>query len=140
MFNYLISPRRNNYTTRSIWNDFFTPSVFNSTLTGMRTDISENEKEYVLDIELAGYDKNEVKISFEDGYLTVKAEKSSENNDEDNSSYITRERYMGTVSRSWYVGNIDKEQIKASFNNGILTVTVPKEQLEQEETKYITIE
>ena len=137
---FYLNPRRNYEVERNYWNDFFAPVSF-SRLGSMKTDVTENDSEYLFDIELAGYGKDDVKISYDDGYLKVEASKNSEKENNEEKTYITRERYSGSVSRSWYVGNIDRNLIKASFNNGILTVSVPKQQLEkQEESNYITIE
>ena len=138
MFNYLM-PRKNYITTGDLWNDFFTPA-FSNPVRYMKTDVTETENEYLLDIELPGYGKEDVSISLEDGYLTVQAVKKQQN-DSEKKNYVTRERYYGTVSRSWYVGNIDKNQIKATFKDGILNVSVPKKELPEEERKnYITID
>ncbi len=137
---FYLNPRSNYEVERNFWNDFFAP-VSISRLGSMKTDVTENDSEYLFDIELAGYGKDDVKISYDDGYLKVEASKNSEKENNEEKTYITRERYSGSVSRSWYVGNIDRNLIKASFNNGILTVSVPKQQLEkQEESNYITIE
>ena len=86
--------------------------------------------------------KEDVKIALDDGNLTVTATRNSNREEkDDNRNYIRRERYYGSTSRSWYVGNIDRNLIKASFNNGILTVKVPKEEMKTaEEEKFITIE
>ena len=137
MLNYYLKPKKE----RDFWSDFFAPVTFQNSLGSMKTDVTENDKEYLFDVELPGYKKEDVRISLDDGYLTVEATQKKENNEENENRYIRRERYMGTVSRSWYVGNVDKQQIKAAFNNGILNISVPKEELPLEEQKnYITIE
>lgn len=140
MFNYL-SPRKNYEVERNIWNDFFGPSFLSTNSSVMKTDIRETEKEYLLDVELPGFNKEDVKISLEDGYLTIETKKNEENNNTSTSNYIRKERYSVNASRSWYVGNVDLSQIKANFNNGILTVSVPKEQLPEKDTRnYINID
>ncbi len=142
MLNYYLRPRNERNSERNFWNEFLAPVFFNDGITGMKTDITENEDEYILDIELPGLNKEDVKIALDDGNLTVTATRNSnkEEKDEDR-NYIRRERYYGSTSRSWYVGNIDRNLIKASFNNGILTVKVPKEEMKPaEEEKFITIE
>lgn len=110
----------------------------------MRTDVKENEDAYELHIELPGYQKEDVKAQLKDGYMTISAE-TSQNNDkkDEDGKYIRRERYYGTCSRSFYVGkDITEEDIKAKFENGILLVRVPKKEKEPkvEENKYIAIE
>lgn len=134
---YYVSPRK---AERDFFNDFFSP-VFSGTMhSAMKTDITEKDNEYVLEMELAGYNKDEVKISLEDGYLKVEAEKKVEKDSEDNKKYVHKERYYGSQSRSFYVGNVDQSKIKANFNNGVLEISVPKEEMEEEKnTKYIDI-
>ena len=110
----------------------------------MRTDIRESEAGYELDIDLPGYKKEDVKAELKDGYLTVSAE-TKQNNDEkdDNGKYIRRERYYGTCSRSFYVGEeVTQEDIRARFEDGILKLLVPKKEAvpKVEEKKYIQIE
>ena len=110
----------------------------------MRTDIRESDAGYELDIDLPGYGKEDVQAELKDGYLTVSAQ-TKKNNDQkdDNGRYIRRERYYGTCSRSFYVGEeITQEDIKARFEDGILKLSVPKKEAEPklEEKKYIQIE
>ncbi len=129
-----LTTRRN--LERDIWDEFFRPTTINT----MKTDITETDSEYLMDIEIPGYNKEDVKISLDDGYLTIEAVKNEEQQ-ADEKNYVRRERYMGKVSRSWYVGNIDQSLIHASFNNGILTIGVPKEQLPLKDNKnYIEIQ
>ena len=105
----------------------------------MKTDIVETDNQYILKMELAGYSKENVKLSLDDGYLTVEASNSSEHNEENN-KVVHRERFYGSQSRSFYVGNIDQSQISANFNNGILEIAVPKEEMvEDKSNKYIDI-
>ena len=138
---YYLRPRKNNELARDFWNDFFAPATWRNASAGMPVDITENEKEYLFDVELPGYKKEDVKVTVDDGYLTIEASRNEEKENAENKNYITRERYSGKCSRSWYVGNIDKEQIKASFTDGILKVSVPKEQLKPEDTRhYISID
>lgn len=137
--NYL-NPREAYDAERDFWNDFFAP-VWRGTYGGMRTDVTETEKEYQLAIELPGFAKDDVKVSLDDGYLTVTAKKEHHNDEKDGQKFVSRERYYGQMSRSWYVGNVDKTQIKANFANGILTVSVPKDEMpEQDHTDYINID
>ena len=116
----------------------------NQTPAIMRTDVKESETGYELDIDLPGFKKEDVQAQLKDGYLTITAstKKDQEQNDE-TSKYIRRERYYGTCSRSFYVGeDIKQEDIKAKFEDGILKVAVPKKdaQPKVEENKFITIE
>ena len=107
----------------------------------MKTDIREDDKSYLLEVDLPGYSKDDIKIDITDGYLTINAKVEKENN-EDNKNYVRRERFTGEVSRSFYVGeNIREDEVKASFKNGILTLEVPKLSLEdkKKDKKYIEI-
>lgn len=114
-----------------------------ATTTAMRTDVKETENSYELDIELPGYKKEDVKAHLKDGYLTINASVSTDNDEKDkNGKYIRRERYVGSVSRSFYVGeNISEQDVAAKFENGVLKLTVPKSVPKRaEEEKYIAIE
>lgn|SRR5574344_693149 len=109
----------------------------------MNTDIEELENGYQLDLELPGYDKKDIQAELKDGYLTINAKHSDHNEEKDeNGHYIRRERYQGECRRSFYVGeNITQEDIKASFENGVLKLTIPKkEEAKVEDKKYIAIE
>lgn len=108
----------------------------------MKTDIRETEKTYELDVDLPGFKKEDIQAQLKDGYLTITANKGVEHNEQDQKSgrYIRRERYSGSCSRSFYVGeNITEEDIEAKFENGILQVTVPKKVPEVPVQKQIMI-
>lgn len=109
----------------------------------MKTDIKEKTDKYLIGIELPGYQKENIKIDVEDGYLTVHAEINSDNEEKEEGKFVRRERYVGSCSRSFYVGNeVKSEDMKASFKNGILKIEVPKKEYKKElpEKKYIEIE
>jgi len=111
----------------------------------MRTDVKETEAGYELDISLPGYKKEDVKAELKDGYLTVSASTSRNQDEKDEKSgrYIRRERYTGSCSRSFYVGEeMAQEDIKAKFEDGVLKLSVPKKEVKPmvEEKKYIAIE
>ena len=122
-------------------NDFFTAPKTSKNV--MSTDVREKEDSYELDIELPGYKKEDVSAKLENGYLTIQASRKSQDNEKDQKgNYIRRERYAGTCSRSFYVGeDVKQEDIHAKFEDGILKLTVPKvDQKKVEEKKYISIE
>ena len=114
------------------------------------SDIKELADGYQIEMELPGFSKEEVKAQLKDGYLTITAEHNAENKEENNEEgqkkeavkYIRRERYYGKCQRSFFVGkNVTEEDINAKFENGILTMYVPKEvKKPQVEVKFITIE
>lgn len=104
----------------------------------MRTDIKENEKDYEMEIELPGMEKSDIAIDLEDGYLSISAGK-SEKQSSDKGNYIRRERSF-SCSRSYYVGDVNKEDIKAKYENGILTIVIPKEEPKKSSSSRIDIE
>ena len=108
----------------------------------MKTDIKEKDGNYILDIDMPGCDKSDIKIELNNGYLTVTATVNKEVNDENKTeNYLHQERFYGKCSRSYYAGdNIKEEDVVASFKNGILTLTFPKNIVKDESTKkYIEI-
>ncbi len=109
----------------------------------MKTDVKETETGYELDIDLPGFKKDEISAHLEDGYLTVSAAKGVDKDEKDNEGrYIRRERYSGSMTRSFYVGNaLTEEDIKAKYEDGILSLSIPKkDQKAVEAKKYIAIE
>ncbi len=110
----------------------------------MRTDVKETDKGYEMMVDLPGFDKEDVKVELENGYLTISAKKECDSegkeckrNEEDDEKekegkhckYIRRERYFGAMSRTFFVGDyVNKNDVKASFKHGILTLTFPKKE------------
>ena len=95
----------------------------------MKTDIRETDdaKAYRFAVELPGFKKDEISIDLSNGYLTIQAAKGLDKDEEDKKGrYIRRERYAGSMSRSFYVGDVKPEEVSAKFENGILTLDVPK--------------
>lgn len=135
---HYLQNRNNNYDLFDAFDDFFKPMFFDENKE-IRTNIKETDENYELDLELPGYGKDEIKVSLENGYLTVSASKQKK--EEDDKHYLRREISEST-SRSYYVGSgVTQEQIKAKYNNGILSLTVPKEQPKQiKQNNYIEIE
>ena len=108
----------------------------------MKTDIREHDEGYEVDIDLPGFKKDEIQLELKDGYLTVSAEKGLDKDEEDKKGkYIRKERYAGALSRTFYLGEeIREEEIKAKFENGILSVSIPKEEEKKVEgPKHISI-
>ena len=117
---------------------------FKMTNAFMRTDVEENEKGYMITMNVPGVQKEDVHAELKDGYLTVEATSQSNVDEKDEKSrYIRKERYYGTASRKFYVGdNVTQEDIKAKFENGTLKIFVPKIETkpQADEKKYIKIE
>ena len=94
----------------------------------MKTDVKETDSAYVVDIDLPGFQKDEVNVELHDGYLTVTAAKGLDKDEKgEDGHYLRRERYAGSCSRSFYVGeDVEPEEVSAKFEDGILTISVPK--------------
>ena len=110
----------------------------------MKTDVRETEKTYELDIDLPGFKKDEIQMELKDGVLTVSAAKGLDKDEEDKKgNYIRKERYAGSMSRSFYVGkHVTVEDVHPKYENGILSFSVPKEKAKpvEEKKNYISIE
>lgn len=92
----------------------------------MKTDVKETDNAYELDVDLPGFKKDEVNVEFTEGYLTISAAKTVDSNQQDQGRYLRQERFTGQCSRSFYVGDVEADQITAKFEDGILRLTVPK--------------
>ena len=103
----------------------------------MKTDIKEHDGGYELDIDLPGFKKDEITIDLDNGYLTISAAKGLDKDEQDKKGkYIRRERYVGAVQRSFYVGDVvTEEDVKAKFEDGILRLSIPKKDAKAVETK-----
>ena len=109
----------------------------------MKTDVHEHEEGYEIDIDLPGFKKDEIKLSLENGYLSVQANKSLDKEDKNKKGRLIRqERYSGSMQRSFYVGeHMDEEDIRAKFEDGVLKLSVPKKEAKNiPEKKTIAIE
>ena len=109
----------------------------------MKTDVKEVENGYEVAMDLPGFKKEDISAKLENGYLTITASKGLDKDEKnDDGKYIRRERYSGSCSRSFYVGDgVTEEDIKARFEDGILKLDIPKKDAEKiEQKKYISIE
>ena len=110
----------------------------------MKTDVKETEGGYEVDIDLPGFQKDEIRMQLDNGYLTVKASKNLDRDEKnEEGKYVRRERYAGSMSRSFYVGDhVTEEAIHPKYENGILTFQIPREEkrVVEEKTHYIPIE
>ena len=133
-------PMRRNGMFSDMFDDMFAaPTSYGV----MSTDIHKKDGDYILDIELPGYKKEDIKIALEKGTLSISAHKSETQEEKDAKGNLVRsERNFGSCSRSFYVGdNIKAEDVKAKFENGMLQVTVPSAKQKQiESTETISIE
>ena len=139
MRNYLTN---RNFGTFDIFDDifdnFFKPATFSNKVSSMRADIKESEKEYELAVDLPGFDKKDINLTLDNGYLTISAK--TEQKEQDDSNYIRRERVC-SYQRSFYVGDVVTEQdIKAKYNNGTLVLNIPKLERKEIPAKHIEID
>ena len=109
----------------------------------MKTDVQEHDDKYELDIDLPGFKKDEIKLTLENGYLSVSAAKGLDKEEKDKKGKLIRqERYAGAMQRSFYVGDaVKQEDVKAKFEDGVLKLSIPKNEAEKlPEKQYIAIE
>lgn len=138
---------------KNLFDDFFGDFAFpeiDRTIYGrhannlMRTDVKETDSGYEVDIDMPGFKKEDIRMELEKGYLTVSAAKEyGDDQKDDKGRYVKRERYSGSVSRSFYVGeNVTEEDIHPRYENGILSFCLPKEEQKtiEEKKHYIAIE
>jgi len=135
MRNYLVKSNASLFD--SMFDDFFKPMFYDdSARSYMATDVKKSENGYELEIEIPGFEKKDIAIDFEKGYLTISAKK--ELNDSDG-KYLSRER-VTAVRRSFYVGDVDETAITAKYTNGVLAVNLPKKEQPQITARKIEIE
>lgn len=115
--------------------NFFMDSFFSNK--ALKTDIIENEKNYILKVELPGVDKKDINLDFNNQYLTISVNQ-EEDKDEKDQHFIRKERSRFSYSRSYYLDKADENNIKAKLDNGVLTITVNK--TEEEMKKNISID
>ena len=123
---------------RSFFLDDFFDDFGKVKVQDMKCDIYEENNSYVVEMDVPGFNKDEIDIDVEKGYLTISASHNEEK-DEENKNYIRKERVYGSTKRQFYVGDVDEDSIKASFDRGVLKVVVPKKE-EISNKKKIEIE
>ena len=105
----------------------------------MKTDVRETEDTYEVDIDLPGFKKDEITVDLKEGYLTIQAAKGLDKDEQDKKGkYIRQERYAGACSRSFYVGDVEPDQVSAKYESGVLRVSLPK-QAKKELPQHSTI-
>ena len=136
----MLVPRRNSFDLFDNFfgdDDFFTKKERNL----MKTDIKEKKDKYIIEMDLPGYDKDNINLELNNGYLEISAKVEKEDNSDDEEKFVRRERFFGECSRSFYVGeDITHEDISAEFKNGILKIEVPKKEEEEKEPETKKIE
>jgi len=121
----------------SLFDEFKLPLTQNGNL--MRTDIKETDHSYQLHVEMPGFKKEDVKVSIDDGYLTIEAERQSDEKDEKDGKFLRRERYSGVIKRRFYVGQVKLDDLHGEFVDGILKLDIPKETKQLTSKKYLEL-
>ena len=122
----------------NFFDDFESPKKLDKM---MKCDIYEEDNNYVIEMDVPGFKKEDINMELDDGYLKISAEKKSDSEEKDGKKYVRRERHCySKCERQFYVGNIKDEDIKAKFKDGILKISVPKEEEKEETKKVIMIE
>lgn len=141
-----ISPRRSSplqgqfKDLYGMMDDFFTENINFSANTNFKVDVRELENSYLVEAELPGFKKDEIKISFKNGELTIDAEKKEEAEESSkDKNYVHREMRYSSMSRTLYFENVEKEGLKAKLNDGILEINIPKTNSKSEDD-YINID
>ena len=136
----MLVPRHNDF---DLFDDFFDDGFLRRKERSlMKTDIRELKDKYIVDVDLPGYEKENIKLSLDNGYLTIHAKVNKKSEEKDEEKFVRRERFMSECSRSFYLGEgVKEEDISAEFKNGILKVEIPKkeEQKKLNEPKHIEI-
>ena len=128
-------------TINDMFNDFFSDDILSEFKSGgnFKTDIKETPEGYVVHAELPGVKKEDINIDYNNNYLTISATRNNDH-EEKKDNYIRRERSYGSVSRGFYITNVDKNSIKAKFDNGVLNIELPKKELTASDSNKILIE
>lgn len=125
-----------NFVERFFNEDMFFVPVFGQSF---RVDVKETEKEYIVEAELPGMEKDNINLTYEDGALTISAKKEVII-DEEKENFVRRERRSGNIDRRLYFENVDEDKISASYKNGLLIVSLPKKETKDKRGKAISIE
>ena len=135
----MLVPRRNSF---DLLDDFFDDSFFTRKEKNlMKTDIRELKDKYIVDVDLPGFNKKDISLSLDNGYLNIKAKTEKNDEHKDEGKYLHKERFYGECSRSFYVGEeIEEKNITAEFKDGILKVELPKKEISKEEKTIKQIE
>ena len=105
-----------------------------------KVDVKDNGNDYELTAELPGLKKEDISLDYTNGYLTISAQRNEEKNDtDDKGNYLRRERHFGSMSRSFYIDDVDETKITAEFKDGILKIDLPKSAAQTPQVKQIPI-
>ena len=138
---YLTPFTRNRYVAYNPFREIeeLERSFWNTSLPSFNTDIKESETAYILEAELPGFEKDEIKVEIKDDRLTISASRTDKKKSEEKSDYVRRERSYSSYTRSFDLGGINKDAISAAYTNGILKLTLPKEEPKKIEVRTLDI-
>lgn len=125
---------------RAFFHEPFNSFFHNTDLAEFKTDILDEGDHYTLQADLPGFDKKDIHLDLDGDTLTVSAERTNERKSDENSKYVYSERSYGRYSRSYDVSAVDADNIKAKYDNGVLTLTMPKKQPTLPQARQLTIE
>ena len=141
MKNYLQKRNNTGMSLFDVFDDDFFKPMFLDEQQDLKTDIKETDTDYELEVETPGYKKDQIKVSLENGYLTVSCYKEQKEEENGKHSRYLRKEISESCQRSYYVGNdLTQDQIKAKYDNGILSLTVPKSAPKSSQSNFIEIE
>jgi HSP20 family protein len=134
--------RNNPFDLNNFFDDFFSDSfmpAFFAPTYAIKADVRETDKEYIIEADMPGVKKDEIMLDLRDGVLTIGVEH-NEQKDERNDNYIRKERRYGSYCRSFRVDGIDQEKVSAKYNDGVLTITLPKQEEARSKSYRINIQ
>ena len=129
--NHSLTPWNGNHSlwpSTDLFDEFFNDNFWGVSTYGMKADVRETDKDYLIDIEMPGMKKEDVDISLNDDVLTVSAKYDENSEEKKEGHYIRRERRSGVMRRSFAVDNVKSDEIDAKLDNGVLTITCPKKE------------
>ena len=138
MKNYLINYSHRNYPLDffdDAFDSFFRPVFYDEKFDAMKTDIKETPNSYEMEIEMPGFDKEDISVSVENGYMTIGAEKKEKEEDKNEAHRYVRKERSVSCQRSYYIGDTEESTIKARYDKGVLYVSVPKKEEKKPEGK-----
>lgn len=132
----LVNPMNEN---RDLMRDLFGMTSQNNGL--LKTDVTESDKGYEVKVDAPGFDKKDLKINYQDNVLSINGHRDTMSDHSDkNGNIISSERSYGSVSRQYRLPNVDRDEIKANYKNGVLSINLPKLQVDQKSDSQIEID
>ncbi len=120
------------------WPDLFNDDFFKSNLDSFKADISETDKDYMIEAELPGFAKDDIEVAYRDGALSISA-KRDEVTEEAKGNYLRKERRTGRLLRTFVFENLDADNVRAEYKDGVLKINLPKKEVTPSEARKIDI-